>query len=204
MKEAGILDLLIKKYKLSKEFEDIYFERHKHSILFIEEIILQKKNKTLHDGFFFSYLAMNEVYSAIRDEIRSIILFNNGSPLSRWAEERNNIGLPDKCTIEIFRKIETIFDTLFGNNILEPTSDEPDISGDHFSEIVASLIFKFKKVKTQDAILLTTAISIEAKYFVTFDGRLIDEVKNAISSEYGLILLKPSEGHNILLRKRKS
>lgn len=197
------MDLLIKKYNLSNEFKETYLQRHQHSINFIKEIISQKHEHVLDDKFCISYLAMNEVYSSIRDEIRSIILFNNGSPLSRWVEERNNIDLPEDCTEEIYRKIATFFDTLFGNSLLRPISDEPGDKGDNFLEIVASLIFKFKRVKTQDAILLTTAILNEANYFVTFDTRLIDDVKNKMSSEYGLILIKPSEGHNILKRKRK-
>lgn len=203
MKEGEILNLLIQKYKLSKDFKQIYLDRHQNSVLFIDEIINQKKSGLLKDEFKFSYLAMNEVYSSIRDEIRSIILFSRGSPLSRWVEERNNIDLPEECTEKIYTQIEITFDKLFENNLINPTSDEPEENGDNFSEIVSSLILKFKKVKTQDAILLATAISIEARYFVTFDSRLIEEIKDKLTTNYGLILIKPSEAYNILKRKKK-
>jgi hypothetical protein len=69
----------------------------------------------------------------------------------------------------VYEDIENKFDILFGNNTMLPLSDEPGEEGETFSEIVASLIFRFKRVKTQDAILLTTAISVRANYFVTFD-----------------------------------
>ena len=55
---------------------------------------------------FFSYLAMNEVYSAVRDEKRSILLFKNGTPLSRWNEEKNSIDLPSDSMETVYRDIE--------------------------------------------------------------------------------------------------
>jgi len=63
MRDSGVLDLLIKKYAIPKDFRDIYLNRHKHSIDFIERII-DLKSRGFPDEFYFSYLAMNEVYSA--------------------------------------------------------------------------------------------------------------------------------------------
>jgi len=102
----------------------------------------------------------------------------------------------------IYVDIENQFDVLFGNNTILPLSDEPEEEGDNFSEIVASLIFTFKRVKTQDAILLTTAISVRANYFVTFDKRLISEVSKELDQKYQLRLISPGEG-NTLLKKVK-
>ncbi len=172
--ESAVLDLLIKKDGIPKDFRDIYLNRHKNSIDFIRRII-DLKSRGYSGEFYVSYLAMNEVYSAVRDEIRSIRLFRNGTPLSRWAEEKNNINLPSDTMETIYRDIEKQFDILFGNDTILPLSDEPEETGDNFSEIVASLIFSFNRVKTQDAILLTTAISVRSNYFVTFDKRLIVE-----------------------------
>ncbi|WP_157677703.1 PIN domain-containing protein [Methanoregula boonei] len=143
---------------------------------------------------------MNEVYSAVRDEIRSILLFRNGTPLSRWNEEKNAIDLPEDSMESVYEDIENRFDVLFGNGSIFPLSDEPEEDGDNFSEIVASLIFKFKRVKTQDAILLATAISIKANYFVTFDQRLVTEVSKALADKYRLVLISPKEG-NARLKK---
>jgi len=201
MRDSGVLDLLIKKYAIPKDFRDIYINRHKHSIDFIERII-DLKSRGFSDEFYFSYLAMNEVYSAVRDEIRSILLFKNGTPLSRWNEEKNSIDLPADSMETVYVDIENKFDVLFGNNTILPLSDEPEEKGDNFSEIVASLIFTFKRVKTQDAILLTTAISVRANYFVTFDKRLISEVSKDLDRKYQLRLMSPGEG-NTMLKKVK-
>ena len=92
---------------------------------------------------------MNEVYSAVRDEIRSILLFKNGTPLSRWSEEKNSLDLPEDTMETVYKDIENKFDVLFGDNTIIPLSDEPEEKGDNFSEIVASLIFTFKRVKTR-------------------------------------------------------
>jgi predicted nucleic acid-binding protein len=199
--DSGVLDLLIKKYGIPSDFRDIYLNRHTHSIDFIQRII-DLKSKGFSDEFYFSYLAMNEVYSAVRDEIRSILLFKNGTPLSRWSEEKNSIDLPEDSMETVYKDIENKFDVLFGNNTIIPLSDEPEEKGDNFSDIVASLIFTFKRVKTQDAILLTTAISIKANYFVTFDKRLISEVSKELTTKYQLHLISPNHG-NTLLKKRK-
>lgn len=145
---------------------------------------------------------MNEVYSAVRDEIRSIRLFRNGTPLSRWAEEKNNINLPSDTMETIYRDIEKQFDILFGNDTILPLSDEPEETGDNFSEIVASLIFSFNRVKTQDAILLTTAISVRSNYFVTFDKRLIVETAKDLKEKYSLHLISPAEGDMLLKKVR--
>jgi len=199
--DSGVLDLLIKKYQIPSDFRDIYLNRHKPSIDFIQGII-DLKSKGLPDEFYFSYLAMNEVYSSVRDEIRCILLFRKGTPLSRWNEEKNSLDLPEDSRETVYEDIENKFDVLFGNGTIIPLSDEPEEEGDNFLEIVASLIFKFKRVKTQDAILLTTAISIRANYFVTFDQRLVAEVSKDLAEKYLLRLISPKEG-NALLRKIK-
>jgi predicted nucleic acid-binding protein len=201
--DSGVLDLLVKKYKIPSDFRQIYLDRHKPSIDFIQGII-DLKSKGLPDEFYFSYLAMNEVYSAVRDEIRCILLFRNGAPLSRWNEEKNSIDLPNDSLETVYEDIQKKFDVLFGNGTIVPLSDEPEEKeGDNFSEIVASLIFKFKRVKTQDAILLTTAISIKAKYFVTFDKRLIEEVSKDLAEKYHLHLIIPNEGNSQLKKIQK-
>jgi predicted nucleic acid-binding protein len=202
IKEAGVLGLLETKFRLSKEFTDVYLERHKHSISFIEKFIFLK-SKGYDGNCYCSYLAMNELYSAIRDEVRSIILLKEGIPLSRWIEERHTVAFPEECAEIIFTKIDEYFNKLIETDLIIPLSDEPEENGDHFSEIVASLIFKFKRIKTQDAILLATAISIQANYFVTFDQRLIDEVQKDLVDNYDLRLITPKQGNHLLSIQRR-
>jgi predicted nucleic acid-binding protein len=202
IKATDLLGLLERKYNLSKEFTEVYLERHQHSITFIDTFFTLKANG-LDDDCYCSYLAMNEIYSAMRDEVRSIVLLKNGVPLSRWVEERNTLQFPDECAEIFFKKVDELFLKLFETGSIIPLSDEPEENNDHYSEIIASLIFNFKRVKTQDAILLATAISIQAKYFVTFDVRLIEELKDSLLETYDLRLITPKEANHVLNIQKK-
>lgn len=143
MTNSGVLDLLISKYQIPADFKEVYLNRHQFSIEFIQKII-DLKIKEVPDEFYFSYLAMNEVFSAIRDEIRCILLFRNGTPLSRWNEEKNALDLPEDSMETVYESIEKKFDILFGNSTIIPLSYEPEETGDNYSEIIASLIFKIQ------------------------------------------------------------
>ena len=50
-----MLKLLIDRFGLTEDFFEVYFERYKHSILFVDEIIAQK-NRGFKDEFYISYL----------------------------------------------------------------------------------------------------------------------------------------------------
>ena len=91
--------------------------KYKDSLSFINEIIRQKENG-LKDEFFISYLAGNELFSAVRDEVRSIILFNRGVPVSRWRDSRNNPDISREHYSGVYRKILESFDVLFENNAI--------------------------------------------------------------------------------------
>ena len=159
MHNSGVLTLFCDRYGLSEEFREVYLARYSSSISFIDEII-PKRNVGPTCDFYVSYLALNELFSAIRDELRTIILFKNGLPISRWRDGRNFPDIPEECMEVIYAKIQGTFDVLFENGAIVPLSDEPEESGDNFSEIFAWLIFSNKGIETQDAILLTTAILI--------------------------------------------
>jgi hypothetical protein len=92
---------------------------------------------------------------------------------------------------------------LFENGAIVPLSDEPEESGDNFSEIFAWLIFSNKGIETQDAILLTTAILIKAGYFVTKDDKLRREVRDTLKQRYHIELIQPTSALNRLRSMRK-
>lgn len=92
---------------------------------------------------------------------------------------------------------------MFENGAIVPLSDEPEENGDNFSEIFAWLIFSNKGIETQDAILLTTAILVQAECFVTKDDKLRKEVRDILKQRYGIELLQPGSALSRLRSARK-
>jgi len=77
----GILEFLIRQFHLSQEFLDVYKNRYKESCDFVDRVLkLSNNNHT----FLITELSVNELFSALRDEIRTIILFVDGIPILRW------------------------------------------------------------------------------------------------------------------------
>lgn len=69
-----ILEFLCSSFNLHQDFYNVYFQRYQPSITFIDEI-LKKRSTGLTDEFYISSLATIELFSAIRDEVRSILVF---------------------------------------------------------------------------------------------------------------------------------
>ena len=69
---GGLLEYLVKRFKLTEEFLEVYKRKYKDSLSFINEIIRQKENG-LKDEFFISYLAGNELFSAVRQVVPHIV-----------------------------------------------------------------------------------------------------------------------------------
>jgi hypothetical protein len=178
----------------------VYANRYASPISFVDEII-SKKSDGLDDEFFISHLAMNELFSAIRDELRSIILFKNGIPISRWRDARLDPDIPEKCAHAIYTKILETFDPLFGDGALYLIKEGSTDDAENYWSVYFSMLFLIKEVKTQDTMLLTTAILYEADYFVTRDERLIKAAKNRLLEQYNLQLIKP-ESALALLKKQ--
>lgn len=202
MHKGGVLDLFCDRFGLSEEFRDVYLARYSPSISFIDAVLSQQNASPTCD-FYVSYLVLNEIFSAIRDELRTIILFKNGLPISRWRDGRNFPDIPEECMEVVYTKIQGTLDVLFENGTIMPLSDEPEENGDNFSEIFAWLIFNNKGTETQDAILLTTAILIKAGYFVTKDDKLRGEVKDILKQRYHIELIQPTSALNRLKSMRK-
>jgi len=206
IQKGDILPLLGEHYNISEEFHNVYFQRYNSSINFVEGVINNKKQPfrgPSRDEFFISYLALNEAFSAIREEIRCVIQFSEGFPISKWNLRRNTVPIPEPIGKEVYERVMGVFEVLLYSKIIEPLSDEPEQNGDYFSDILSSILFNIPKTETQDVILLTTAILNNADYFVTRDERLIKAARDVLLQEYDLKLLTPQDGESVLKTIRK-
>ena len=109
---GGVLNVLCEGYHLSPEFRDVYASHYAESISFIDAIVNDEISDSSHE-FYVSSLAINELFYAMKDELRSIILFNKGMPISRWRDARANPEIPEKCFRAVYNKTFQSFDTLF-------------------------------------------------------------------------------------------
>ncbi len=202
MGEGKIFDYLIDEFKLTREFQQVYMERYNDSIRFIDKL-LEIKDKGARDEFFISYLAFNEVFAAVKDELSSILLFKKGYPLSRWRDPRNiPIPNPDQ-SYNINDRLLKSFDTLLKNNPLNLIPEKTPIDDKYYIDIYSSLMFNIGKMRTHDATLLSTAILHKADYFVTKDEQLKKEANKLLRESNNQVqLIGPSHGYN-LLKKQK-
>ncbi|MDD3933100.1 MAG: hypothetical protein PHP55_04520 [Methanoculleus sp.] len=191
--EGGVLEFLCEQLELPCDFLNIYLGRYRISLEFVDEIMRQRKNGLL-DEFYISALATNELFSAIRDEVRSILLFKGGIPISRWRDSRNNPQIPEECYEHIYGLTLASFDTLFENHGITIIPEASPWEDTTYWSICSSILFLIRESKTQDATLLTTAILNRADNFVTLDSPLIRSAKQVLHDEYGLRLLNPTEG----------
>jgi predicted nucleic acid-binding protein len=200
--KGGVLQLLCKQSSLPDQFFEIYSSRYEPSLTFINTVI-DRKNQKITDGFFVSHLAINELFSAIRDEMRSILLFNKGCPISMWRNPRYDPVIDATDYEQVYRKTLQAFISLFEDSVIELMVEQsPD--NPNYWDVYSSILFMVKEAKTHDATLLTSAILDEADYFVTLDKSLIKNAKKMLNDEYHILLVHPNEAMNIIRTKKKS
>jgi hypothetical protein len=187
-------------YHLTAEFRDVYTSHYTESISFIDAIVKNEISDSRHE-FYVSSLAINELFYAMKDELRSIILFNRGMPISRWRDARANPDIPEKCFRAIYDQTLKSFDLLLGEGSIFYVPERSAASDDEYWSIYAPLLFLMKDAKTQDATLLTTAIINRADYFVTKDEPLIKTAGKKLKAEYKMELTKPATGLALLKKK---
>lgn len=198
--EGGVLPYLCQQFSLHQDFIEVYRARYQTSTVFLEEIHAQRAHG-LSDEIYVSTLATNELFSAIRDEVRSILFFKNGIPISRWRDSRNNPEIPEEQYETIYELTLQAFDTLFENHGITIIPEISPWENENYWSIYSSILFLIKESKTQDATLLTTAILNGADYFVTLDEPLVRSAKTKMASEYHLRLINPTQGLQILRKK---
>ncbi len=198
--KGDVLSFLIEKFHLTNEFFDVYSKRYEDSINFIEELIKSGSQEKSNE-FYISHLAINELFSGLKDELRSILLFKNGVPISKWRDSRNNPDITSDNYEAIYKITLKSFDILFGKKAIEYIDEQSQEDNPNYFDIYSSILFLVKEAKTQDSTLLTTAILNEADYFVTKDDVLIKSVKNLIKDPYHLELINPAHALQILRRR---
>ncbi len=167
-----VMEFASQEFHLGQEFFDVYKNRYKDSWEFIDKVLESPKN---NHQFFATELSLNEVFSGIRDEIRSITMFKKGIPISRWAYKRGTkeVSIPNELSMKLYEVTSEGFDALFEKRIEIIPVTTPSDTADYF-DFYSSLIFLYPMLQTQDAILITTAFFQKFNYFVTTDEDLID------------------------------
>jgi len=196
---SQIMQFSITQFRLATEFLDIYKNRYEKSINFVNKVLETPKDE--HD-FVVVELSLNELFSGVKDEVRSILLFVKGVPISRWTSKRETqeVKFPQDLSKKIYELTSLGLDTLFASNkigIIPATSpsDEED-----YLEVYSSLVFLHPELKTQDAILVTTGIFEKANYFVTGDRDLISIGKELVE-QYSMKVVRPRRASQILMRQ---
>lgn len=189
MAEGGVLKLLVQRYNLNKEFEDIYIDRYSDSLDFVKKIL--EDDESGKKEFLITNLCLKELFSAIRDELRSIVLFKKGIPISRWRDPRGNPDFKKDDYHDLYEKVLESFDILFQGGRIQPTSDVQPHEEKEYWNVYSSLLFLVKESQTQDAIILTTSIFNKADFFITKDEKLIRSTKKLLKEEYQMDITTP-------------
>jgi predicted nucleic acid-binding protein len=190
--ESTLLEKLSKYYKFPDGYRELYRQKYQSEVELINSITSMDKTQMPETNeFYISFLSTNELFSAIRDEIVSLILFNNGEPISRWPGLKSSIILTDKQAQLTYKTILKKMGYLFENNVKMILDWDEEQKNSSYWDIASSFLFKLKNTKTQDTMLLTTAILNSADFFVTRDERLIKESQEILQTAYNLKVIKP-------------
>ena len=120
-------------------------------------------------------------------------MFNDGTPLSKWNLDKENKKIPEELNKEIYEEILKAIDELLKNEStnFELLNTSKISDNKNYLDIYSSLIFLIPRMKTQDAVLLTTTILNKADYFVTEDSRLVESCKKVkILKQYKFEVIK--------------
>jgi len=121
--------------------------------------------------FYISYTEWSEIFSGIGMEYRSRILKEKGVPLRYWTSMIYDIKLFDKDLDEILKEINSFYIEFIETHKIEETFDQAPLMD------IGNLIWKYK-CSTQDALILSQAITERCQYFISEDQRLRRQLKN--------------------------
>jgi hypothetical protein len=145
-----VLQPLVEHFKLSNEFLAVYKNRYCDSCELLEEIRKQPEDTHL---FCIDELSMSELFSAIRNEVRAIVLFVDGVPISKWASERDYAKgtVSEELSRNIVDNTNKGVDKLISDYKISITESHTVSSDKNYIEIYSSFIFLHPELKTQDA-----------------------------------------------------
>jgi len=198
--DGGLLDYFLKSARVPENYVELYRKKYAGDISFINKIIKSKNEDSLSEQeFYIPFLATNEVFSALKDEILCLRLFEKGEPVSTWPRNKAFLSLnegEDRVIFEIvMRKLDELLES--GVSIID---DCGNLQHNVFWDVFASLLLQSKNTRTQDVMLLTTSVVNSVDYFVTRDERLIQAIHKQMMEAYDLELLNPSSAYLKLKR----
>lgn len=199
LSKGGVLESISAYFSLDSSFVDNYNSRYSESADFIQMIL--SSSSDISDEFFISSLALNELFAAVRDELRSVMFFLHGVPLSLWRNPWQNPQVSPEAYRETYVSLMESLDKLFGSKGLNLIEELTPSSMKNYLEVYSSVLFLIKQMKTQDAILLTTAILKGSDYFITLDKALRGNAKRTLNTNYEMQILNAGEAM-IELKKR--
>ena len=182
-----VLDYIVRSRRLSPEFKEVYRNRYQNPLNLVDYII---SNPSIGTRVSVVEFSLAEVFSAIRDESRSVLMLINGVPLSRWGSRRytGHVRIPMSMGEKIYELTMEAFDKLFYEGRIEILATAGPTDYPDFFPVYSSLLFYNPELTTQDALLLTTAIFEKADYFVTED-LVINRLGRILRENYGLTIL---------------
>ena len=194
--QKQIMPFAVQHFHLANEFFETYSNRHRRSFDYINQVLgLSGENQQ----FLITELSLSELFLGIRDEIRCIMLFIGGVPIARWQYKRESkdVNFSEELSKTIYELTLKGFDSLFGEKRIEIIPVASSSEEKTYFDVYSSLIFLYQDLRTQDALLITTAIFEKANYFVTTDSDLVDLGKK-LRSKYGLQILLPDTALQII------
>ncbi len=178
-----ILRDIVKELGLTKEFVKTYAERYSSSINLLDSIIKSSFNDKEFYVFDFSFY---ETLKAIKDEIKTLYLFKNGVPISKWSREQT-VEISNEIRELVYDKYNRAMDRLFKNDnvklLRHPMEEERD--WDVFFDVYSFLLLGVPNLSTQDAIIISGAIVSDINYIVSSDTALkkLNEQINEVFKE---------------------
>ena len=194
---TNIMESVAGEFDLGEELVRVYRKRYEPSCSFVDKVLQSRGSGR---EFVVTELSLNETFSGIRDEVRSVILFVKGVPISRWASKRETkeVSFPESLSKKIYESTLRAFDSLYGQHriVIIPVTKPSD--EENYFDIYSSLIFLNPHLMTQDAILLTTAIFEQVDCFVTADKGLTT-LGRQLFTKYHVEVLPPEKAIRYLV-----
>ena len=161
---------------LQKRLEKMY-----DSYLLVQGVLNQQYPDVT---FITSILAINEVFHAIHEEQLYKKLYLEGAPFVTWPRYRDSVELGEEEESELLDYVLDNINDLFKEDLIKLVDDHNDDL-----ELCAYITVKFR-LRTQDAILVATALQENCNYFTTRDTDLLDGVQRRRSEPWQELLNK--------------
>lgn len=197
--KSGSTEYLFNALGIGFEHISNYNNKHKDSIDFINKIInLNENDPSYHDEYYITYLTIDELFSSVKDEINSIMLFKEGEPISRWRDPRNLKPIKEEHFKEIYTLTMSTLDKLLADDSRITLTPDRSFRDKEFLGIYARILFLMKDARTQDSVLLATAVLNGADYFVSRDGKIKRNYKQSILPGSQMHVIEPENGLRLL------